>query len=44
MSKVKTTPWTDSENQTLYAKFGYVEYARREEKGFSRIYVKKVLV
>jgi GNAT superfamily N-acetyltransferase len=33
-----------TENQTLYAKFGYVEYARREEEGFSRVYVKKILV
>jgi ribosomal protein S18 acetylase RimI-like enzyme len=31
------------ENQSLYAKFGYVEYARRDELGFSRIYMKKTL-
>ena len=32
-----------TENQLLYSKIGYVEYARREENGFSRIYMRKVL-
>jgi ribosomal protein S18 acetylase RimI-like enzyme len=32
-----------TENQALYAKIGYVEYARRMEDGFSRVYMKKSL-
>jgi GNAT superfamily N-acetyltransferase len=32
-----------AENLKLYARMGYVEYARRDEKGFSRIYMKKDL-
>ncbi len=31
------------ESQLLYAKAGYAEYARRQEDGFSRIYLRKVL-
>jgi ribosomal protein S18 acetylase RimI-like enzyme len=31
------------ENKALYRKIGYVEYARRVERGFSRIYMKKSL-
>jgi ribosomal protein S18 acetylase RimI-like enzyme len=31
------------ENVALYRKVGYVEYARRAEGGFSRIYMKKSL-
>ena len=32
-----------TENQLLYAKIGYVEYDRRLEKGFSRVYMRKQL-
>lgn len=32
-----------TENQALYAKIGYVEYARRVEEGFPRVYMRKVL-
>jgi GNAT superfamily N-acetyltransferase len=32
-----------TENQLLYAKIGYVEYDRRVEKGFSRVYMRKEL-
>jgi GNAT superfamily N-acetyltransferase len=31
------------ENQSLYSKIGYVEYDRRVEKGFERLYMKKHL-
>ena len=31
------------ENQLLYAKIGYVEYDRRGENGYSRIYMRKIL-
>jgi ribosomal protein S18 acetylase RimI-like enzyme len=33
-----------TENQGLYLKIGYVEYDRRFEKGFSRVYMKKRLL
>ena len=32
-----------TENQALYAKIGYVEYARRVEDGYSRVYMRKRL-
>ena len=32
-----------TENQLLYAKIGYAEYARREEMGYARIYMRKAL-
>jgi N-acetylglutamate synthase-like GNAT family acetyltransferase len=32
-----------TENQFLYAKIGYVEYDRRVDKGFSRVYMRKQL-
>jgi ribosomal protein S18 acetylase RimI-like enzyme len=32
-----------TENQALYAKIGYVEYARRSEKGYDRVYMRKQL-
>ncbi|MPZ59667.1 MAG: hypothetical protein GEU91_25015 [Rhizobiales bacterium] len=32
-----------TENQVLYAKIGYVEYDRRVEYGFPRIYMRKSL-
>jgi N-acetylglutamate synthase-like GNAT family acetyltransferase len=32
-----------TENQALYSKIGYVEYDRRTENGFPRIYMKKSL-
>lgn len=32
-----------TENQTLYAKIGYVEYDRRVEKGYARVYMRKRL-
>ena len=32
-----------TENQSLYSKSGYVEYDRRVEKGFSRVYMRKQL-
>ncbi|MEM7336258.1 MAG: GNAT family N-acetyltransferase [Chloroflexota bacterium] len=32
------------ENVEIYGRFGYTEFDRRIEKGFSRIYMKKVLV
>jgi GNAT superfamily N-acetyltransferase len=31
------------ENQVLYAKIGYVEFDRREEKGLARVYMRKSL-
>ena len=32
-----------TENQALYARIGYVEYDRRSEKGFARVYMRKPL-
>ncbi len=32
-----------TENQALYSRIGYVEYARRTEKGLSRVYMRKQL-
>jgi len=32
-----------TENQTLYAKLGYVEYDRRTEAGLARVYMRKQL-
>jgi N-acetylglutamate synthase-like GNAT family acetyltransferase len=32
-----------TENQTLYAKIGYVEFDRRTEKGLARVYMRKLL-
>lgn len=32
-----------TENQALYSKIGYVEYDRRVEKGYSRVYMRKRL-
>lgn len=32
-----------TENQALYAKVGYREYARRLEDGYSRVYMRKML-
>ena len=32
-----------TENQALYAKIGYVEYDRRAEKGYARVYMRKHL-
>jgi ribosomal protein S18 acetylase RimI-like enzyme len=32
-----------SENIALYAKVGYVEYERREEEGFRRVFLRKAL-
>jgi GNAT superfamily N-acetyltransferase len=32
-----------TENQSLYAKIGYVEYARRSENGYHRVYMRKQL-
>jgi hypothetical protein len=32
-----------TENQTLYLKIGYVEYDRRLENGFPRVYMRKNL-
>jgi ribosomal protein S18 acetylase RimI-like enzyme len=32
-----------TENQELYARIGYVEYDRRTEKGFARVYMRKHL-
>lgn len=32
-----------TENQALYAKIGYREYARRVEDGYSRVYMRKML-
>ncbi len=32
-----------TENQALYAKIGYVEFARRTEKGLARVYMRKSL-
>jgi GNAT superfamily N-acetyltransferase len=32
-----------TENQVLYAKIGYVEFDRREEKGLGRVYMRKSL-
>jgi ribosomal protein S18 acetylase RimI-like enzyme len=31
------------ENQSLYGRIGYVEYARRVEHGYSRVYMRKML-
>ena len=33
-----------TENLELYAKIGYVEFARRIEKGFARVYMRKQLI
>jgi ribosomal protein S18 acetylase RimI-like enzyme len=33
-----------TENQALYGRIGYVEYERREEEGFSRVFMRKELV
>jgi len=33
-----------TENQSLYSKIGYVEYDRRSEKGYSRVYMRKTLL
>lgn len=32
-----------TENQELYAHIGYVEYERRQEEGFSRVFMRKTL-
>jgi ribosomal protein S18 acetylase RimI-like enzyme len=32
-----------TENQALYAKIGYVEYDRRTENGYSRVFMRKTL-
>ena len=32
-----------TENQALYARLGYVEYERRSERGFSRVFMRKAL-
>ena len=32
-----------TENQALYARIGYVEYARRFEEGLNRVYMRKAL-
>ncbi len=32
-----------TENQALYGRIGYVEYDRRKEKGFARVYMRKPL-
>lgn len=32
-----------TENQALYAKIGYIEFDRRTEKGFARVYMRKSL-
>ena len=32
-----------TENQALYARIGYVEYDRRVENGYSRVYMRKTL-
>ena len=32
-----------TENLALYSKIGYVEYDRRRERGFSRVYMRKPL-
>src|SRR5262249_53168205 len=31
------------ENIALYAKYGYVEYERRQEQGFRRVFMRKIL-
>ena len=33
-----------TENQAMYTKIGYREYDRREEDGYSRVYMRKSLV
>lgn len=33
-----------TENQALYTRYGYVEYERRAEHGFSRVFMRKPLV
>ena len=33
-----------TENQALYARCGYVEYERRAEHGFSRVFMRKSLI
>ena len=38
-----TTHEKMTENQALYARMGYTEYTRRIEKGFSRVYMRKLL-
>ena len=32
-----------TENQALYSKIGYVEYDRRTEQGYSRVFMRKTL-
>ena len=32
-----------TENQAMYAKLGYVEFDRRTEHGFARVYMRKAL-
>jgi GNAT superfamily N-acetyltransferase len=32
-----------AENLEMYGRMGYVEFARRDEKGYSRVYMKKAL-
>jgi hypothetical protein len=32
-----------SENIALYVKVGFVEYERRQEEGFRRVYLRKAL-
>jgi len=32
------------ENQAIYRKIGYTEFARKQEKGLARIYMKKTLI
>jgi ribosomal protein S18 acetylase RimI-like enzyme len=32
-----------TENQALYSRIGYVEYDRRTEKGYSRVFMRKAL-
>lgn len=32
-----------SENRALYSKIGYIEYDRRVEYGFARVYMRKSL-
>jgi len=32
-----------TENRALYERLGYEEFARRTEKGFKRVYMRKIL-
>jgi hypothetical protein len=32
-----------TENQEIYRRLGYIEYARRAESGFHRVYMRKKL-